>query len=297
MKREISKSVAQTVCRKQGTLLLIISLFFTSVSHGQTDPLPNGTLTTQEYLTELEANLIDERLMPFDPENPDFNATLTLSVFLVMDVLGNPNFNTADLDVSISTLNGYFEPIGVQFKIGEIVEVPEYEYSYIAHRDSTKELEIKYARAENINLFLVDTIILGTTEYYGYTFFPSEPGRNFIFLQKNFILNNYLVTLMGNFFGLLFTHETLGGSELVNGANCSSAGDYTCDTYADPGLFGKVKDNCRYEGTSRDLEGEFYVPSVANLMSESPDTCKCFFSNEQYRRMKYTLFNLRDYLR
>jgi hypothetical protein len=102
---------------------------------------------------------------------------------------------------------------------------------------------------------------------------------------------------MGTFFGLLFTHETLGGAEYVSGSNCASTGDYICDTYADPRLMGLVDKYCHYQGTMRDSEGKFYIPSVANIMSESPDDCKCIFTDEQYRRMKYYLFNLRDYLR
>ena len=187
--------------------------------------------------------------------------------------------------------------MGVTFVQGNITNVPEYEYSIITHPDSTLELEIKYALQDKINLFLVDSINLQGANCYGYTFYPTEPERNFIFLRKDHILSKYLVTLMGNFFGLLFTHETLGGSEYASGSNCGSTGDYICDTHADPMLLGLVDENCHYQGFIRDGENNFYVPSVANIMSESPDTCKCIFTNEQYRRMKYYLFNLRDYLR
>ena len=213
------------------------------------------------------------------------------------DEFGGLNFNTDDLTVCLGILNSFFEPIGLEFIQGNITNVPEYEYSIITHPDSTEELEIKYAVEDKINLFLVDSINLQGINCYGYTFFPTEPERNFIFLRKDHILDNYLVTLMGTFFGLLFTHETLGGSEYVSGTNCATAGDYICETHADPLLLGLVDENCLYQGSLIDPEGNFYVPSVANIMSESPDSCKCIFTNEQYRRMKYYLFNLRDYLR
>ena len=277
---------------------LIINNFFPDhFLRAQQIPLLNGTLITQAYIDEIEANLTDERLMPFDPENPDLNDVFTIEVFVVRDDLGNLNFEVADLNTAIANLNSQFEPMGISFNTGSIKDVPEYEYSFITNQDSTKELEVKYAHQDKINLFLVDSILLNGFDYYGYTFYPTESNRNFIFLRKDYILQNYLTTLMGCFFGLLFTHEKMGGTEYVSGSNCESAGDYICDTYADPGLFEMVDESCHYVGNARDPEGEFYIPSVANIMSESPDTCKCNFTNEQYRRMKYYLFNLRDYLR
>ena len=44
---------------------------------------------------------------------------------------------------------------------------------------------------------------------------------------------------MGHFFGLLHTHgysNTVKTDEFVDGSNCNEAGDYFCDTPADPRL-------------------------------------------------------------
>lgn len=278
-------------------LILILWSSLSSITHTQTLLLPNGTVTTPEYIAEIESNLADERLMPFDPENPDYNGKLTLEVFVVKDKHGELNFSLQDFNTALDRLNNFFSVIGVEFNYDNITQVPEYEYTLITHQDSTKEIETKYAKEDKINLFLVDSINLSGAIVYGYTFYPSEPDRNFIFLRKDHLLNNYLITLMGSFFGLLFTHETLGGPEYVSGTNCAASGDFICDTYADPGLFAMVDENCLYQGTQLDPEGNFYIPTVSNFMSESPDECKCIFTEEQYRRMKYYLFNLRDYLR
>lgn len=297
MKQTLLSLIMPSNKEKSIYLYLLIFMFISESSFAQTQQLPNGTITTQDIINEIEANQVDERLMPFDPENPDLKENLTIEVFIVRDKNGDLNFNLDSLQASVAILNGFFEEMGVEFTVGEVTNVPEYEYSIITHPDSTKELEVKYAREDKINLFLVDSINLQGNNCYGYTFYPTEPDRNYIFLRKDHILDNYLPTLMGSFFGLLFTHETLGGSEYVSGSNCATTGDYICDTYADPGLLGWVDEACHYQGIATDLEGNYYIPTVANIMSESPDQCKCIFTYEQYRRMKYYLFNLRDYLR
>jgi hypothetical protein len=91
-------------------------------------------------------------------------------------------------------------------------------------------------------------------------------------------------------------HETTGGSELASEKNCASSGDYICDTYADPNLFYQVADSCRYIGTMRDESGKYFVPSVANIMSDSPAECRCVLTPLQYRRIYYYFHKYRHSL-
>ena len=102
--------------------------------------------------------------------------------------------------------------------------------------------------------------------------------------------------MLGHFMGLLSTHETLGGKEYVNEANCASSGDFICDTYAYPDLYNMVIDSCKYIGTTRDDNGKYYVPSVANIMSNSLKNCKCILTPLQYRRIYYYFHKYRQYL-
>lgn len=69
-------------------------------------------------------------------------------------------------------------------------------------------------------------------------------------------------------YGLRHTHHN--GDELVDGSNCTVAGDKFCDTPADPGLnYSDVNTSCIYTGTQTDANGDTYVPEVANVMSYS----------------------------
>ncbi len=62
---------------------------------------------------------------------------------------------------------------------------------------------------------------------------------------------------MGHYFGLLHTHETANGTELVNGTNCGTAGDLLCDTPADGfHTFGDVNGStCALSSGTGELKG------------------------------------------
>jgi hypothetical protein len=209
---------------------------------------------------------------------------------------GTAGVGQQDIKNSINLANSYFKNAGIQFFIDTIQYINDYNYSFIAYNDLKKELLIKYAVSNMINLFLADSIKLGDDYTYGFTYFPDVADSNFIYLNKNYARGNYLTTMLGHYMGLLSTHETAGGRELASENNCSSSGDFICDTYADPDLFNEVIDSCRYIGTMRDNNGRYYVPSVANIMSNSPDECKCILTPSQYRRIYYYYNKYRRYL-
>jgi hypothetical protein len=121
--------------------------------------------------------------------------------------------------------------------------------------------------------------------------------NNYIFLNKKFFSGNYLSCMIGHFFGLLSTHEKTGGIEFVDESNCSTKGDLICDTYADPDLLNMVDKKCLYFGVFRDPKSIYFIPSVANIMSNSPGKCRCLFTKQQYRRMYFYYKKYRQYLR
>lgn len=98
-----------------------------------------------------------------------------------------------------------------------------------------------------------------------------------------------LIHELGHFLGLPHTHlgnSETGTDELVNGTNCSSAGDKFCDTPADPNIFGLVSSNCDYYNSQTDINGQIYTPDVHNHMSYSIHNCRNSFSQEQINHMK-----------
>ncbi|MBN1415704.1 MAG: hypothetical protein JW973_11435 [Bacteroidales bacterium] len=279
------------------TLAGIFSLLLISIGTIGSAQFRDGTETTHEWIEEIRKNLDAEKDLVYNEASVYHTTHLLIAAFIVNDPAGMANCNEGDLAAGISSLNAYFNTINVNFILHTVQYVKEYSYGFIHDEGTVSELVKKYSMDRTINLFLVESIETDTAVYYGFTYFPDDTIRNYIFINKYLIRGNYIITLMGHFFGLLSTHDTLGGTELVNQKNCTLSGDFLCDTWADPNLFERVDTACVYIDDPVDPNGAYYVPSVANLMSESYDKCKCIFTPHQYRRMLFCLKNYRYYLR
>ena len=147
-----------------------------------------------------------------------------------------------------------------------------------------------------INVYFVNSILFPRgTGAAGYTYLPPGPDR--IFMTHGGISGLTLEHEMGHYFSLFHTHGTTNfgtTDELVDGSNCTTAGDRICDTPADPNLSGKVNSSCLYIGTDRDANGQLYVPDPTNIMSYSH--CDDRFSTGQYVRAREGFERSRNYL-
>jgi hypothetical protein len=116
-----------------------------------------------------------------------------------------------------------------------------------------------------INVVVVPKVGIG---FAGFAFYPGAGqysnvvvvGADYMPYQDNLVSHE-----MGHYFNLLHTHE--GGNELANGSNCTTEGDYVCDTPADPyDKPGASSTGCAYTGTATDASGQPYAPDLKNLM-------------------------------
>ena len=279
---------------KKRIIILAVSLML--ILNMVSAQLPDGVTATQSFLNEIIRNYKDENSFSFDLNNITTHVNIPVQVHIVMNIKGSAGVNQNNIYNSVESANSYFKEVGIHFFIDTLDYINDYNYSYITYNNLKKELLAKYAVNNRINLFLVDSIKMGSSQSYGFTYFPDEPDSNCIYLDKDYLIGNSLITMLGHFIGLLSTHETMGGRELANESNCAVSGDFICDTYADPDLFNQVIDTCKYIGTMRDDIGKYYVPSVANLMSNSLDKCKCILTPLQYRRIYYYYYRYRQYL-
>ncbi|MCC6937651.1 MAG: hypothetical protein IT226_05460 [Flavobacteriales bacterium] len=104
---------------------------------------------------------------------------------------------------------------------------------------------------------------------------------------------------VGHALGLMHTHDSVFGAELVDGSNCGVAGDFICDTPADPNLSlpGMIAyANCTYIGTALDANGDAYQPITNNIMSYAPCALSTF-TQGQAQVMQYVLDNVKTNLR
>lgn len=259
--------------------------------------LPDGVTATQSWVDTLIKYYRNENSIPFDLNNITTHVKIPIEVHVVRNIKGTAGVTLNRISSSLAGANSYFMNAGIQFFIDTIDYVNDYNYSFITYNNLKKELLAQYTVLNRINLFLVDSIKINNAYTYGFTYFPDVPDSNYIYLDKNYLTPNSLSTMLGHFMGLLTTHETLGGREQASEKNCSESGDFICDTWADPGLLNEVIDSCKYIGTMRDDVGKYYIPSVANLMSDSPDKCRCIITPLQYRRIYYYYLKYRQYLK
>jgi len=271
-----------------------ILFFMSSLASAQ---LPDGVTATQSFIDTIIVNYALENSFQFDIGGAGTSVTLPLNINIIMNRKGSAGVSQGDIRYGVEVANSFFRNAGIQFFIDTIGYINDYNYSFITNNKLRNELLLKHSVNDRINIFYADSIRIGPYTSYGFTYFPDEPDSNYIFIDKDYARGNSLTTMLGHYMGLLSTHETAGGRELANEGNCSNSGDFICDTWADPDLLNQVIDSCRYIGNTRDDIGIYYIPSVANIMSNSPDMCRCILTPLQYRRIHYYYHRYRYYLR
>ncbi|WP_420148222.1 GEVED domain-containing protein, partial [Spirosoma sp.] len=203
-------------------------------------------------------------------------------------------------------LNGY----GIQFYFcGTSPDYVDNDQQYDRYNNETLVTQ-GHDATNAMNQYYVHSFASGAG---GYAYYPS----NSLASTRSFILNEYwnendmgnrlIPHELGHNFNLVHTFGELGGggtlgsgttAELVTrgpGANCTTAGDYICDTPADPynkpGASLTFVDGCpQYNpnSTAVDANGEHYAPSISNIMSYY-FPCSHNFTPGQYDRMQAAL--------
>jgi hypothetical protein len=230
---------------------------------------------------------------------PQLNRDLCLSIFIVNDTTQSSGVALADIDAAIDRLNSYFAPISLKFHRCSLIYIENYQFDNLVQEKNEKELTALYADPFMINLYVVSKIFDRFSKpVKGFTYMPAD-NKNFIFITKADLNTSEIGHQFGHFFNLYHTHETNFGAELVSDVtSCGNTGDLCCDTEADPGLSSViVNNNCLYIGSLKDVNNQFYTPSVKNLMSFSRNECRCFFSQMQYLRVIYAVNNLKKSLK
>lgn len=213
----------------------------------------------------------------------EINRNITITCHVVRDSDGEL-VDTAALREEIVKLNTACEKIKLSFSYDlRIVENTNL-HSILNFDVRLKDLLAQSYQPNTLNVYFVGIIPNDTMDYY----MDNSASRDFILIKKSpYEKKGNFIEYVGKFFDLYNTHESDdNGPELVDRtANCSTTGDLCCDTPADPDLEGLVSMSCLYIGTARDLNGERYIPTVANYMSNAPYMCRCKFSDQQLLRM------------
>ena len=226
---------------------------------------------------------------------PCIDKKFSIVVHIVMDNTPAAGITEAQILQNVDSLNNRFAPICVSFEVCEFKYINNSYYDTLKNQD-WPEMQILYNVNNRINIYYVTDIknpagAAGVAGLGCITNFTSEGIR----LKKS-SSKRTLFHEMGHYFGLLHTFEG-SGIELVNGSNCTTAGDLICDTPSDPFVTGDpvanyVDASCKFISMKLDANGQYYDPIVGNIMSYYPDACECGFTHDQYMKMAKTYLAL-----
>lgn len=207
---------------------------------------------------------------------------------------GTGGISNVDLENAMDGLNTAYAVANVQFYECSRAYVNDDTY-YDFNTSEEAALAAAYEVSNVVNVFHCNTVTnsAGTASYCGYAYYPGGSDR---IVMKNSCTTNgsTLIHEFGHYFSVRHTHNA--GNELVDGSNCSTAGDQICDTPADPNLSGVVNGACVYTGTDVDANGDSYTPQTTNYMSYARKSCRTVFSTGQISRLRYSAINDRAYL-
>jgi hypothetical protein len=217
---------------------------------------------------------------------------------------------------ALCILNDNYEDQDIQFYLKEF-KYPNNSVIYNNPQSFSAEVAMKsQMKYDAINIFLVNEI--GTPGVAAYFKLPmGKNGNDWIVITDEYIADVRVLTHeVGHYFSLNHTFygwepdgydasihgnpvnfPAINGTpvELVNGSNCTTAGDAICDTPADY-LF--PSNNCSYTLQVKDKNGDLLAPDVSNHMNYHFGCNAYHFSDDQKTEVNNNLFsNLREYIR
>jgi hypothetical protein len=218
---------------------------------------------------------------------PKINKTFAIVIHVVLNKNGQLGIDTSNLKNDVLSMNAAFKPIGVNFKLVQILTIPNYRYLQ-AFETFRTEMENQFLLEDRINFFYVDSILEPKGSGLASVGCINSPKTGGIWVQKG---ANPLVHEMGHYWGLKHTFNG-SGNENVDGSNCETAGDFVCDTPADPYIHESpsimesyVNDDCIFIFEGKDSKGQFYNPNLSNIMSYYSCGGCSTFTHGQYLRM------------
>jgi Pregnancy-associated plasma protein-A len=217
---------------------------------------------------------------------PCINKTFMVNVHIVKDSLGKPIVTTDEVSAILAKANKAFAPICVSFDYCDYDYVEDYAYLHIDDATEIRLLTSRFHNRRRINLYIVESYFEANKNSYSVHNGITSERDGVIILPKDGIGIEHE---LGHLFGLYHTFETKFGVELVNGSNCSTAGDRICDTPADPNILVDPK-VCDFKYSKPDANMDQYRTEIGNFMSHA-FCAHCFFTPDQYEAMANTFIN------
>lgn len=241
------------------------------------------------YNSEMQRQLLVQKLK--NNKNYSKKAGQITYIPVKMHLIGKDD-NTGYLDNNsvnnaLAELNKDFQHIDIQFYFSgtnfHLYPSSQF-YDYNNTDDELRNLNLSIGANNAINLYVSNVVKANSKVVGGYTYqTPSSQTYNYIIIKKAQLDDDKTTSHeFGHYFGLPHTFNnaasgTIADRELVTrkvneslprlSANCSTTGDYLCDTPADPfGNGDDSYDNCVYKGTVKDANNDLFTPNGHNFM-------------------------------
>ena len=214
------------------------------------------------------------------------------------------------IEKAINTANRLYEDFNIKFELCEARYINsnaifKTNFSPYSDEEDTDNASYNVLDVSNRNVARKLNIYFVPSSSTSWAWRPNDDES-----KQHIVMNNSQATNgstlsheIGHWFDLLHTHGRSNNSsttgvetdELVNGSNCSSAGDCICDTPADPNLSGKVNASCTFTATTlRDANGHQFTPDTRNIMAYTHSSCRKHFSKGQAYRMQAAYLGMEE---
>lgn len=273
--------------------VFIFALLLSNQANAQIEP-ECGTIVSKEneleflkLLPKIKESERDFQMRSSGTNSLRFVNYVPIKAHVLRQDDGSGGLTENQLNEAIAEMNVIYADAELEFFLcGGINYIDNTDY-YNFNRSEESSLTGANNVNDVINIYFANRVTSATgSNLCGYAYTP--PGPETIMMKNSCATNGSTLSHeVGHFFALSHTHGNSNQStELVDGSNCSSSGDYICDTPADPRLSSSnVNWNCTYVGNDTDANDDVYQPDEQNLMSYSRKQCRNKFSVQQYARI------------
>lgn len=278
------------------TLLLFTLLCSFNLISAQSEPQCGfvSTPESEQYFQELMPQIkqYEQEFLQMGSQRRSSTAisSVPIKAHIIRTDGGTGGLSVSDLNNAIAIMNAYYANAFVEFFLCDGINYIDDSTYYDFETDEQTAMTNLYNINNVVNIYFANSVVSSSSGggLCGYAYFPGGP--EVILMDNSCAVNGSTLSHeMGHFFALSHTHGGINGSltdELVDGSNCESAGDFICDTPADPQLgFSNVSAFCSYTGGTTDSNGDTFAPNVRNIMSYSRKECRTEFSAGQYARI------------
>ena len=282
----------------KNTIITVVFLNLFLLSNAQDEP-QCGTVISPEAQAYFEQLL--PQIQQFEEE---FNglalgrsstaiSSVPIKAHIIRTDSGTGGLQLNQFNAALALMNSFYANAYLEFFLCEGINYIDDSNLYDFETDEQDAMIAAHSVNNVINIYFANTVTSSSSGsgLCGYAYFPGGP--EVILMDNSCAINGSTLSHeMGHFFALSHTHGNSNGtltSELVDGSNCDTTGDFICDTPADPQLgYGNVSTSCVYTGNASDVNGQFFNPDPLNIMSYSRKPCRTQFSQQQYGRIYAT---------